>query len=153
VLHLAGDVDSPPLLLRRLEAEALERDPDLDLVAVVGQTPLRLEHEVGAQVGGLPADHRVVEAVAAGGSGLHQRAVRLDAERVHREDDACRPSSKVEQDLDVVVRADLVAVRQRRVHLAVRLIGPDPEMHGGPRIPDQHLGRVRRGDAVHRGEL
>src|SRR6185436_18705452 len=46
----AGDVESPGLFLVRGEAEALERDPDLDDVARIGEQPARLVVEVGAPV-------------------------------------------------------------------------------------------------------
>ena len=154
VLHLAGHVDAPPLLLRRLEAEALERNPDFDLVAVVGEPALRIEHEVGTEVGNLAADDGVVEAVAARRAGFDQRPVGLDAERIHREHRRLAAVvERAEQDLDEVVRADLVAVGERGVHLAVRLVGPDAEVDGGRGIPDQDLGRVHRRHAVHGREL
>jgi hypothetical protein len=154
VLDLAGDVDAPALLRRRLIAQALERNPDLHLVAILREPALGLVDVVGAQVGQFAPYDRVVEAVAGGGAGLHQCPVRLDAEGVHREDRRLAAVVEgAEQDLDVIVGADPVAIRERGVHAAVGLVGPDPEMDGGGRVPDQDLGRIGRGHAVHRREL
>ena len=58
-----------------------------------------------------------------------------------------------EQDLHVVVGADLVAIGKRCVRRAVRLVGADAEMHGGRRIPDEHVRGIGGGNAVVRGEL
>ena len=52
-LHAAQDVERPRLHAVGGEAQRLERDRDLDLVAVVGQPPLRLEDVVGREVGDL----------------------------------------------------------------------------------------------------
>ena len=51
VLDLADDVDVPTLHISRLVFDTLEWNSDLDLVAVVGDTALRGEDEVLAQIG------------------------------------------------------------------------------------------------------
>ena len=63
MLNLPGDVDAPHLLRRRLEAQTLEGDPDLDLVAPLGDPPLGLEDVVRAQIRALPANHRIGEPI------------------------------------------------------------------------------------------
>ncbi len=55
--------------------------------------------------------------------------------------------------LHVVVGRDLVAIGERRVHGAVRLERANADVQRGRRIPDQHLRRIGRGDAVERREL
>ncbi len=57
------------------------------------------------------------------------------------------------QDLHIVVGGNLVAIRERRVHRAVRLEGPNTEMQSGRRIPDEHLRGIGRGNAIVRREL
>ena len=57
-LHLAQHVDSPRLRSARLVLEALEGNAHLDLVAEVGDVPLGLVVEVGADVGRLAPDPR-----------------------------------------------------------------------------------------------
>jgi hypothetical protein len=149
VLHQADDVDPPGLLLFRLEANALERDPDFYLVAVVGHPALGVEDVVRAEVGPLPFDHRVVEAVATGGAGLHQRTIGLHPEGVDREDAGLASVVEgAEEDLDVVVRFDPVAIGERCMHGAVRLEGPDTEVNGGGGVPDQHLGGINRRHSI-----
>ena len=65
MLHQPHNVDAPDLLLFGLEADALEGDPDLDLVSVLGNVALGFEHVVGAEIGLLPLYHGSVEAVSA----------------------------------------------------------------------------------------
>jgi len=61
---------------------------------------------------------------------------------------------RVEQDGDVVVRVDVVAVRERGAHhVTVRLEGADPEVDRVGRVPHEHVGRVFGGAAVHRSVL
>ena len=60
----------------------------------------------------------------------------------------------VEQDLDVVVGVDVVAVRERGADdVAVLLVGPHPEPDGVGRVPHQHFGRVLRRPSVDRPVL
>src|SRR5206468_2755207 len=46
VLYFTDDVDVPALFVARLILEALERNPDLDFVAVRSQPPFRREDEI-----------------------------------------------------------------------------------------------------------
>ena len=132
----------------------LNGNPQLDFVAVRHQTALRLEDEVRAQVGGLPLDHGIVESVAAGTPGLDQRSVRLNTQRIHRKDTRLTAVvERAQQNLDVIVGCDPVAVGQRRVDRPMGFVGPDAEVNRGRRVPDQNLGRVRCRYAVGRREL
>ncbi|MBK8003768.1 MAG: hypothetical protein IPK12_07410 [Gemmatimonadetes bacterium] len=146
MLHQAEDVELPGLLVGRLVAQALERDADLDLVAPRHQPAARLEQEVGREVRPLARPRRAaVEAAAAHHPALGEHPVRLDAERVHREHERLPAVVEgAEEELDVVVGEDAVAVRQRGVNLAVRLARADPQVDGGGRVPDQDLGGVDR---------
>ncbi len=141
----------PALLPPGLKSEALERNANLDLVAGLGDPALGVEYEVRAQVGALALDHRVVEPVAGGGPRLHQCSVRLHSERIYCKDIGLpRVVEGAEQDLDVVVGRNPVAIGESGVHRAVRLERPDSEMDGGGRIPDQHFGGIRSRNAVRR---
>jgi hypothetical protein len=57
-LHAADDGEPPALRVGALVAQALERNAQLDLEAVVGEPPLRLEDEVGVDVRRLAPDRR-----------------------------------------------------------------------------------------------
>ncbi len=137
-------------------AQALERDPHLHLVAPVGHVATRLVDVVGVQV-----DRRVEPAASArppGGAGrdaVAPDAILLHAERIHGEHrGAAVVEVGVEQDGDVVVRVDVVAVGQRRAHdAAVALERADPEVDRVGGVPDEHCGRVFGGTAVHRPVL
>ena len=151
VLHRASDVDAPALLLRRLEAQALERNPHLDLVPVLGESSLRFVHVVGTQVGHFAAHHGVVEPVARRRPRLHQRPIRLHTEGIHRQHRRLAAVVEgAEEDLHEIVGEDLVAIGQRGMHVPVRLECPDAEVDRVRRVPDEHLGRVGGRDAVHR---
>ncbi len=126
VFDVPHDGEAPALLPGRLVAETLERNRNLDLVTPVGQLSLRLPDEVGVQIGCFPA-----AAGVAAGSGFEQRSVHLDAVRVDPEDQRLPAVVEgAEIDLDVVVGADPVAVRQGGVDRPVHLEGADPEMNG-----------------------
>ena len=154
MLYQADDIDAPALLLLRLEADALEGNPYLDLIAVIGDPTLGLIHIVRAQIRRLPLDHRVVEAVSTGGPGLHQRSIRLHPEWIHRKNGGLAPIVEgAEQDLDLIVGRDPVPISQRGVDRAVRLEGPDAEMNGGGGVPDEDLGRIGCGHAIGGREL
>ena len=117
--------------------------------SVIGDSPHRLEDEIRTEIGRLALHHRVVEPVAGGGAGLHQSPVRLHAERIDREDRRLAAVVEgAEQNLDVVVGGDPIAVGQGGVNRPVRLERPDPEVNRGRGVPDQHLGTVRRGNPI-----
>ena len=155
VLHLPEDAETPDLLVSGLVANALERDADLHLVAVVGDPALRFVDEIRAEIHGVP--HGAEVARQPGDATLHalaQRAVRLHAERVRPEHQRLAMVVEgVDQDLHVVVGRDLVAVGERRVHRAVRLERPHAEVDGRRRVPHQHLRRVLGRTSVRRGVL
>ena len=152
VLDRPHRIEAPRLRIGALILEALERHAHLDFVAVLGEPSLRLEDEVGVEIGKLaavraprPTARLVV---------LDQRAIRLHAERIDAEHD--RLTAVVErpdEQLDAVVAEDLVTIAKRGMHGAVRLIGPDAEVDGGRRVPDEHFGGVFGGDTVARREL
>ena len=153
VLHLADDVDVPRLQPRRLQLHTLEGNPDLHLVAICGDAPFRREDEVLAEI-------RRYTRGGAGGPPLRcladfvDRAVHLDAEGVYPEEQRLSLVVKgTEQDLDVVIGIDLVAVRERGMHRAVFLECANAEVDRGRRVPDQHLCGVRRGHPIGRREL
>jgi len=77
-------------------------------------------------------------------------AVFLRSQRVDREQQRAAPVVEgVEQDLNLVVGVDVVAVGERRAHdVAVRLERPNAEVHRVGSIEDEDLGRVRRGPAI-----
>src|SRR5690606_9915723 len=111
-LDPALDLEAPALRAGPGVAEALERDPDLDDVAVARQAALRLEPVVGAPI------HRAAEAAARGARALGPDAVLLHAERVDREEEGATPVVEgVEIEDDVVIAADVVAVRDGRADL------------------------------------
>jgi hypothetical protein len=81
---------------------------------------------------------------------LDDDAVALNAQRVHRED--CRLTSVAErrqEDPDVVVGIDLVAIGERGLDGAGLRERANAEVDRGCRVPDEHLGRVERRPTVH----
>jgi hypothetical protein len=127
----------------RLKSEALERDADLDLVAILGHASLGVKYEIRAEVGALPLEHGVVESVAAGGTGFHQGSIRLHPQRIDGEDHRLPSIVKgAEQDLDVVIGGYPVPVGEGCMHRSVRLEGTDAEMDGSRTVPHQHFGGV-----------
>jgi hypothetical protein len=126
MLHAPDDVDAPALRLRLLVADTLEGNADLDLVPVFREPSLRLELMIGVEIGSLPVGKHPVA--------LH--AKRVDGEEV------CAPAvvERVEEELNVVVAADAVAIGVRRVHRAVRLERADAYEHRVVGIHHQHFG-------------
>ena len=152
MLHVADDVEPPVLRILLLVLEAPERDPHHDLVAVRREVPLRLVHEVRTQI------HwrwpRRGDVVSGGQHAFGDRAVFLHAEWIHGEHQRMPPvHERREDELHVVVAVDQVAVRERRVHRAVRLERADPEVDRGRAVPDEHLRRIRCHPAVDREVL
>ena len=141
-----GDVEAPGLRLASGIAETLERDPDLDLVAPVGDPPLRVPGEVGILVGA--ARNEAADLAGA----LAPNAVALGPKRVHAEEE--RPAAIVESvdvEDDVVVVVDVVAVGHGRTDRGgIAVVGDDAEVDRVRRIPHQDLGLLLGGPAVHR---
>src|SRR6266536_4918070 len=122
VLHLEHDVEIPALFVAGLILETFEWDADLELVPVLSQAALRGKHEILAEIGGNPSRDRGRPRAGKTLALLDDGAVHLHAERVEAED--VRLSvivERAEQNLDVVVGGDLVAIRERRVHGSMRL--------------------------------
>ena len=155
VLHLSHDVETPALHLAALVAEASKGDPHLHFVPPLRDAPPRLVDIVGGQIGLLPPGGGTAEEPAGTGiQALDDRAVPLHAQRVHREHEGPVPVvERAQEDLDVVVAEDLIAVGQARRGAAVPLERPDAEIDRGRRVPDQDLRGVRRGHAVVGGVL
>src|SRR2546423_14268406 len=150
MLYLAHDVQAPILRLLGLISQALERDPDLDLVPPLGEPPAGLEHVIGAEVGSLTTDEGTADESARRNVGsFDKRAVSLYAQRIYREHQRLLPIvERAEQDLHVVVAEDLVAVGERGGRPAVPVGRADPEVDRGGGGPDEHLCRIRGGNAV-----
>src|SRR5438045_3438170 len=100
VLDLAHDIQTPILRLLGLISQALERDPDLDLVPPLGEPPAGLEHVIGAEVGSLTADEGAADESARRNVGsFDERAVSLYTTRIHREHQRLLPVvERAEQD-------------------------------------------------------
>jgi len=116
-----------------------------DVVGVEVDVPLHRVDVPGASAGGGEAAGPAAELIAPG-------AVLLHAERVGAEQEGQAPVVVgVEQDLDVVLAADVVAVGPGGAdHVAVDLAGPDPEPDGVGCVPDADLGGLLGRPAVHR---
>ena len=116
-LHLAEEVDPPRLCLAGLEADALERDPDLDLVPLRRDVPLGIPDKILREVG-LLTRRRATSCHAAGqATTFVQGTVPLDAKGVGGEEHRLSPVVEGRQEhLDVVVAEDPVARGQGGVH-------------------------------------
>lgn len=132
----AGDVEAPHLGPVPRVAETLERNADLDLVAALGDAPLRLPGEVGILI----ATSRNEAADLAGA--LAANAVGLGAQRVHpKEERSAAVVERVEVDHDMVVVVDVVAVGYGCADGGrIPVVGDDAEVDRIRRVPDQHLG-------------
>ena len=110
---------------------------------MLGDAALRLEHVVRAQVGRLAAAGEAAEPAARPARAFDQRAIQLHAERVDAEDQ--RLPAVVEgaqEDDDVIVGLDAIAIRERGADRPGRRRGANAEVHRGRRIPHQHVGRL-----------
>ena len=145
-LHHAGDVEAPGLPLAAGIAQALERNPDLDLVAPLGDPALRVPDEVGILVDA--ARHQAAHLAGA----LAPHAVALHAERIDAEEEgAAAVVEGVEVEDDVVLVVDVVPVGDGGADGGrAPVVGDDAEVDRVGRIPHQDLGLLLRGAAVHR---
>src|SRR3954471_13581024 len=151
---LADDVQVPRLRIGRLVLEVLERNANLHLVAVVSYTPFGAEDEILAEIGRDAPRQRRRPAAGQCLTLLDDGAVHLDTQRIDAENVRLPVVVEgAEQDLDVVVRRDLVAIGESGVRGAVLLEGTDAEVDGGRRVPDEDLGGVGGGDPVLGREL
>ena len=154
VLHEAHDVESPDLLRRRLVAEALEGNAHFDDVSLGRHLSLRREHEVGIHVHGFARQAGATKSATPALARLENGAVGLDTERIHGEHGGLPAVVEgAQEDLDVVVGRDLVAVGEGRARRTVPLECANAEMNRGRGIPDEHFRRVVRGGAVVGREL
>ena len=159
VLHSTQHVDAPGLLVAVLIAQALERNPDLDLVAALVHPAARLEDVIGIEVDvAVERAHAPESAAGRGGAARAPaerraaRAVLLHAERVNAEQERDLPVVVgVEEDLDVIFAADIVAVGVGGAdHVAVQLPGDDAEVDRVAPVPDPDFGGLFGGPAVDR---
>jgi hypothetical protein len=149
VLHLPHDVDVPALQIRGLVFQALERNANLDFVAGLGQSALGCENEILTEIGRRATGKRRRPPAVEARARLHDRTVHLHAERIHRED-VCLSLvvKRAEQNLNVVIGRDLVAVGERGVHGGMALERLHADIQRRRRIPDQNSSRVGRRNAV-----
>jgi hypothetical protein len=76
-------------------------------------------------------------------SAFNPHSVGLDPQGIHAEDQrAATVIERIDQELQVVVVLNVVSVGQSRIDLTVRLEGPNSEVDGIRRVPDQHLRAV-----------
>jgi hypothetical protein len=132
-LHRANDMQLPGLFIARLVTQTLERNRELDLVAGLRQSPLRLPHVVGRQVRVLARPHGSTENSAARCTSprLDQHAIALNAQRIHGEHERLPAVAvRAEEQLHVVVLRDAVAVGQRGAYGAGRREGANAHMQG-----------------------
>jgi len=152
VLHDAHDLEAPVLRVGALVAEALQGNSHLDFVTPIGQAAAGLVDVIRIQI-----DRRVEPPAGArspgraGADPVAPDAILLDPQGIDGEQrGAAVVEIGVEQDLDAVIRIDVVAVGERRANdLAVRLERPDAEIHRLRRVPHEDLGRVLGGAAVY----
>ena len=104
MLHLPHDVDVPALHIGGLILDTLERNFDLDFVAVFRELTLGAEHEILTQVRRNPAGQRRRPGAGENLSLLDDGSVHLHAEWIDGEDVGLSMVVEgAEQDLDVVV--------------------------------------------------
>ena len=154
-LHAPRDVEAPRLHACGGKTGGLERDRDLDLVAVVRHAPFRFVDVVGREVGRLaPALERAERGRAAVARAFHERAVGLNPERIDGEHQRLASVvERVQKDLDRVVGVDAVAAGERRVNRSRRRLRADAEIDGRRRVEDQDLRDVLRLPAIDRRVL
>ncbi len=151
MLRHPHDLDAPVLNRGALVAQALERNADLDLEATRRDSTLRLVDVIGVQIDDpVEAPARIPPAGGAGNP-LTADAVLLRAQRIDGKEERAAPIvERVEQDLNVVVGSDVVAVGERRPHhIAVLFEGADAEVDRIGCVEDEDLGRVLSRPAVY----
>ena len=153
-MDLARNVEPPILGIAGGKLDAPKRNPDHDLVAVGRQVPLGLVHEVRTQVSRGCARLVRNTVPARQCRALGDRAVGLHAEWIDGEDERLtRVDERTDNDVDVVVAADVVPVGECDVYRAVRLERADAEIQGGRRVPDEHLRGIHGWLAIDRRVL
>ncbi len=150
MLRDADDLHAPVLRFTALVTQTLERDPHFHFKTPRRHSAVRLVNVVRIQV-----DNAVEAAAGIGTAGgardpLAAHAVLLHAQRIDLEQRGATPVvERVEQDLDVVVGADVVAVGERGPHdAAVRLIRANAEVDRVGCVEDEDLRRILRRPAV-----
>src|SRR5204862_905812 len=125
VLYRAQHLDAPVLRVGALVAQALEGDPHLHLVAPLGHMATRFVHVIRIQVDGrVEPAARARAPGGAGGDAVAPDAVLLHPQWIHREHRGTAVVEiGIEQNGDVVVRVDVVAVGEGGAHRAARTRG------------------------------
>ena len=86
--------------------------------------------------------------------GVSQDSIRLDTEGINGYRYGLTLIVKsIQNQHDVVVRIDFIAVRKRSSYLSVRLVGTDSKIDSRRRVPYENLRRVLRRAPVHRKKL
>ena len=154
-LHGAHHVQLPGVHIPVAIAEALERNRDLHFVAAVGDAPLGAPHVVGREIRGFACPGGGArEAAARCRTGFGEHAVALDPEGIDGEHQRL-PTVVVgaEEQLDVVVLRDAVAVGQCCAHAARGRMGSHAHVQCRAAVPHQHLRAVLRGNPIGGKEL
>src|SRR5689334_10701606 len=138
-LDAAEEVRAPEFSLAGFEAQRLERDRDLDVEASLVNDAFRLHQQIDAEVFA---------------ASFGENAVALNAERIEEHfKGLALVVESVEEEADVIVLKDVVALRDRRAHL-VGLVGrfeSDVEKLGI--VTEQDFRRLRRRDVIARLNL
>ncbi len=151
MLRHPHDLDAPILNRGALVAQALEWNADLDLEAARGDSALRFVDVVGVQIDDAVKAAARVSPTRGAGNPLTADAVLLRAQRIDGKEERAAPIvERVEQDLNVVVGSDVVAVGEGRPHhVAVLLEGTDAEVDRIGCVEDEDLRRILSRPAVH----
>src|SRR5215469_9463553 len=135
MLHVADDVDAPILRILLLELDAAEGNANLDFITVRREMPFRLVDEVGAEIDRRrPGRSNVVPRAQ---DPFGDRAVLLHAERIDAKGNRMPTvNERREDDLDIVVAADLVPVGQGGVDGPMGLERTDSKVDRRRAVPD-----------------
>ena len=150
VLRRADELNAPILRRAALVAKALERNPYLDFVAPRRHVAVRLVDVIGIQIDDTVEAKSGVLAAGRAGKAFAAYAILLHAQRVDGEQQrSATVVEGIEEDLDVVVGIDVVAISERGAHdRAVRLERADTEVDRIRCVERQDLRRVSRGPAI-----
>src|SRR6266446_4225139 len=158
MLHSPEDVQPPALNFRILVAKAFKWYPHLDFIPPIDDTSLRLEEVFRIEIHAsseridVPKSPAGCRRTSRASSKLcAPRSVLLDTIRIDAEEE--RDLSRVvgiEQDLDLILAVDVVAVGVRRAHdVAVNLSSANPEVDRVGRVPHQNFSGLVRRTSIH----
>src|SRR6185436_1734497 len=151
-------MNAPALHSRVLITEALEWNPDFNLVAALDQLPLRLEEVIGIQIDA-PLE-RIDRPKSAAGCRRTARSPRelcapcsvlLNAVGIYAEQkrDLTRVVG-IEEDLNLILAVDVVAIGVGGAHdVTVDFAGLDAEVDRVAGVKCQNLGRLDRRQPIH----